>query len=116
MCIFQIAINGQHFAEFPQRISPSRINHLAIDGDVALKLISYEGGAQEQHSQSSAPVQQSHGGYGQAPPQQMSGYGPPPPHGYGPPPPQGYGQPPAPPGHQPVSIKVYQRIKIRPND
>ncbi|XP_046401388.1 uncharacterized PE-PGRS family protein PE_PGRS24-like [Ischnura elegans] len=41
---FKIAINGQHFTEYVHRIPFSRVSHLAIDGDVTISLISFEGG------------------------------------------------------------------------
>lgn len=103
---YKIAINGQHFAEFPHRIPPSYIKHLSIDGDLTLSLISFEGG--EEHSKASAGIQQS-GAYGMPPhgipPQGAygappTGYGGPPPGAYGAPPSGAYGAPPAPPGYQ----------------
>ncbi|XP_065166823.1 galectin-4-like isoform X2 [Atheta coriaria] len=107
---YKVAINGQHFCEFPHRIPPSKITHLKIDGDVAISLISYEGGmGKSSSSQSNASYgeqQPNYGGYG--PPPQAGGYGGcGAPQGYGPPPPGyqpygpqgGYGAPP-PPGYQ----------------
>ncbi|CAG2104486.1 unnamed protein product [Medioppia subpectinata] len=43
---FKIAINGSHFTEFRYRIPLQRITHLAIDGDVAIASITYEGTSQ----------------------------------------------------------------------
>ncbi|XP_017770971.1 PREDICTED: galectin-4-like [Nicrophorus vespilloides] len=116
---YKIAMNGKHFCEFPQRVSPRSTSHLFIDGDVSLTLISFEGG--DEMTSSSASSQQSvgapsfQGQYG--PPQGQYGppqgqYGPPqgqygPPQGqYGPPqgqygpPQQGYGPPPPPGQHE----------------
>ena len=41
---YKIAINGQHFAEFRQRIPYHRVNYISIDGDVSLTLIGFEPG------------------------------------------------------------------------
>jgi hypothetical protein len=38
-------VNGQHFTEFGHRIPYQRVNYLAIDGDVTVSLIQYEGGS-----------------------------------------------------------------------
>uniref|UniRef100_A0A914UNN8 Galectin n=1 Tax=Plectus sambesii TaxID=2011161 RepID=A0A914UNN8_9BILA len=42
--LFKIAINGQHFTEFRHRMPLGRINTLAIDGDLHLHVVRYEGG------------------------------------------------------------------------
>lgn len=103
-------MNGQHYTEFGHRIPYQRVSYLAIDGDVTVSVIQYEGG-------SSVPAP----GVGFAPPPMLPGslpyptnavypplagavpYGVPPPqvpggytyqHGYG----HGY-----PPGSCPVS-------------
>ncbi|XP_044264480.1 galectin-4-like isoform X2 [Tribolium madens] len=125
---YKVAVNGQHFCEFPYRIPRDQISHLLIDGDVVITLISWESttasapppeggdvakqvsGVQNQGSPQGPPG----GGYG-PPPQGFGGpqgYGPPP-GGYGPPsqgygpPPQGFGPqgpqgfgPPPPPGQE----------------
>lgn len=89
---YKIAVNGNHFCEFRHRIPFQQVSHLAIDGDVSLGVIAFEGGA----SGSSAPPPSGGPDYA---------YGPPPGQ-YGPPPPQGaygsspYGGPPRPPGHK----------------
>lgn len=36
-------MNGQHFTEFGHRIPYQRVSYLAIDGDVTVSLIQYEG-------------------------------------------------------------------------
>jgi galectin-8/galectin-9 len=41
----QIAVNGQHYTEFCHRIPYQRVTCLAIDGDVTISLIQYEGGS-----------------------------------------------------------------------
>ncbi|KAF2894836.1 hypothetical protein ILUMI_11337 [Ignelater luminosus] len=91
---YKVAINGNHFCEFRHRIPFQKVDHLAIDGDVALGLISFESGA------SAPPPGPPYAGgpdYAYGPPPGQ--YGPPPQQGYGPPPPYGSG-PPRPPGHQ----------------
>ncbi|KAG5882586.1 hypothetical protein JTB14_030135 [Gonioctena quinquepunctata] len=119
---YKVAINGQHFCEFPHRIPINKVTHLLIDGDVSITLISWEGiagvGGTESASRTSAlnaegpqGAPQQFGGYGGpqqgygappqgygAPPQGYGGYGAPG-NGYGAPQP-GYGPPP-PPGAQP---------------
>ncbi|XP_057657025.1 uncharacterized protein LOC130894314 [Diorhabda carinulata] len=114
---YKIAVNGQHFCEFPHRISYSKVTDLLIDGEVSITLISWEGimglGAGDNVKKVSQTDNQQwspqggngapqgayyppQGGYAPGP-----GYGPPP-QGYGPTPPQGYGPPP-PPGGEPQS-------------
>lgn len=39
---FQVAVNGEHFCDFPHRIPFSNVSHLLIDGDVNVTLISWE--------------------------------------------------------------------------
>ena len=39
----QIAFNGHHFTEFTHRISYSAVTNLAIDGEVTIFSISFEG-------------------------------------------------------------------------
>lgn len=90
----QVAVNGQHFCEFPHRIPYSEVTHLLIDGDVSITLISWEGivgvGSESASTFSELNAEAPQGGY--APP---GTYGPPP--GYGQPPPNyGYGVPPPP--------------------
>ncbi|CAH1965578.1 unnamed protein product [Acanthoscelides obtectus] len=110
---YKLAINGQHFCEFPFRIPLSELSHILIDGDVTITLISWEGITGVAGGESSAKAAQLNaegpqgippqmgpqGGYGPPP----GGYGPPPgygqPGGYGPPPP-GYGVPPPPGAHE----------------
>lgn len=41
---FQIAFNGVHFTEFHHRLPYNSVTNLAIDGQVTIGLISYEGG------------------------------------------------------------------------
>jgi len=38
-------VNGQHYTEFGHRIPYQRVTYLAIDGEVTLSLIQYEGGS-----------------------------------------------------------------------
>ncbi|VEN62223.1 unnamed protein product, partial [Callosobruchus maculatus] len=109
---YKLAVNGQHFCEFPFRIPLSEVSHILIDGDVTITLISWEGitGVGGIESASKAAELNAEGPQGITP--QMGGpqggygpppgaYGPPPP-GYGPPgpgygpPPPGYGVPPPP--------------------
>ncbi|XP_019872423.1 galectin-4 isoform X2 [Aethina tumida] len=113
---YKIAVNGQHYCEFPHRLPSDKVTHLLIDGDVHITVISYEGSrpvidsietATQASSVQNAGPQGNYGppqgGYappqgGYAPPQ--GGYGPPAggyaPQGYGPQ--QGYGMPPNAPG------------------
>ncbi|XP_021923647.1 galectin-4-like isoform X2 [Zootermopsis nevadensis] len=42
---YKIAVNGQHYAEYGHRIPYQRVTYLAIDGDVTISLINYEGGS-----------------------------------------------------------------------
>lgn len=42
---YKIAVNGQHYTEFGHRIPYQRVTYLAIDGDVTVSLIQYEGGS-----------------------------------------------------------------------
>lgn len=42
---YKIAVNGQHYTEFGHRIPYQRVSYLAIDGDVTVSLIQYEGGS-----------------------------------------------------------------------
>jgi hypothetical protein len=44
LSLSQIAINGEHYTEFRHRIPMQRINTIAIDGDVQLFAVRYEGG------------------------------------------------------------------------
>ena len=39
---YKIAVNGRHFTEFAHRLPYLKVTHLVIDGDVEVKLISYE--------------------------------------------------------------------------
>nr|CAI5845488.1 unnamed protein product [Callosobruchus analis] len=112
---YKLAVNGQHFCEFPFRIPLSEISHILIDGDVTITLISWEGitGVGGGESASKAAELNAEGPQG-IPPQMggpQGGYGPPPgaygpPPGYGPPgpgygpPPPGYGVPPPPGAHE----------------
>lgn len=41
---FQIAVNGQHFAEYPHRVPYQRVTYLQITNDVFVNMIQYEGG------------------------------------------------------------------------
>lgn len=103
-------MNGQHYTEFGHRIPYQRVSYLAIDGDVTISLIQYEGGTNVSAT-----------GVGFVPPPTVPGslpyptnpVGPPFPGTvpYGAPPPQvpggytyqhGYGQV-YPPGNYPVS-------------
>lgn len=89
---FKIAVNGQHFTEFPHRIPYQRVTYLTVDGDVTLSLIQYEGGEMS--------------GMGYVPPPAMTpGFVPPLPTGAGPIP-----YPPAPtsyPTYPPASTASY---------
>lgn len=38
-------MNGQHYTEFGHRIPYQRVTYLAIDGEVTISLIQYEGGS-----------------------------------------------------------------------
>lgn len=38
-------MNGQHYTEFGHRIPYQKVSHLAIDGEVTISLIQYEGGS-----------------------------------------------------------------------
>jgi hypothetical protein len=38
-------VNGHHFTDYGHRIPYQRVNYLAIDGDVTVSLIQYEGGS-----------------------------------------------------------------------
>ncbi|KAL1513137.1 hypothetical protein ABEB36_002594 [Hypothenemus hampei] len=96
---YKVAVNGQHFCEFPHRIPYDEVTHLLLDGDVALTLISFEGivlPGPETSTQSSQVNASGPGGPQFGLPQ----YGPPP-GVYGPPPSNygGYG----PPGEEPQS-------------
>ncbi|PNF22381.1 hypothetical protein B7P43_G17260 [Cryptotermes secundus] len=42
---YKIAVNGQHYTEFGHRIPYQKVSHLAIDGEVTISLIQYEGGS-----------------------------------------------------------------------
>ncbi|XP_069682670.1 galectin-4-like isoform X2 [Periplaneta americana] len=42
---YKIAVNGQHYTEFGHRIPYQRVTYLAVDGDITLSLIQYEGGS-----------------------------------------------------------------------
>ncbi|KAH1007897.1 hypothetical protein HUJ04_005074 [Dendroctonus ponderosae] len=97
---YKIAVNGQHFCEFPHRIPYQEVSHLLVDGDVALTLISFEGIPLPGNETSSQSSQVNAEGPQGAPQFQ---YGPPP-GAYGAPPPNygGYAPPP-PPGAEPQS-------------
>jgi len=41
----QIAINGQHFAEFIHRIPYQRATHVVVEGDLMLNHVAWEGGS-----------------------------------------------------------------------
>ncbi|GFS68240.1 galectin-4, partial [Nephila pilipes] len=45
---FKIAVNGQHFTEFQYRLPLQNITHIAIDGDVTIDCIKFEGLAASQ--------------------------------------------------------------------
>ncbi|XP_050312650.1 trithorax group protein osa-like [Anthonomus grandis grandis] len=97
---YKIAVNGQHFCEFPHRIPYDQVTHLLIDGDVSITLISFEGIALADDLTSSQASQVNAEGPQFAPPAGQYGpppgaYGPPP-GAYGAPPPNfgGYGPPP----------------------
>ena len=102
-------MNGQHFAEFGHRIPYQRVSYLAVDGDVTVSLVQYEGGSNVPASGGFVPPPMAPGSlpytanpvcpplpgavpYGVPPPQVPGGYTYQ--HGYG----QGY-----PPGSYPVS-------------
>lgn len=100
----QIAINGQHYCEYPHKVSIRKVSHLLIDGDVKLSVVALEGNAP---SHSAENANQSF----ETPSAPLSQYGPPSGGQYGPPagaqygPPQGgYGQPPP-----PVSLPTIER-------
>lgn len=127
---WQIAINGRHFCEFPQRISHKNVTHLSIEESVNVFLINLENNGPVDtgvSTQNTAPVQGNvpaaeggtvpqqgpQGNYGVLP---QTGYGPPqgqqpyygPPQGF----PPGYGPPqgqfvPIPPGHKVSFHKKY---------
>ena len=115
----KIAINGSHFTEFRYRIPMNRISHLAIDGDVSISSINFEGSTQPSYSAPTAPpvaVLPPYSTSGAAPYQAMPGaFVPPPAPAYAtgaPYPPQasyagptyptgGYPQPPYPGGNYP---------------
>lgn len=40
---YKIAINGVHYAEFRHRIPISRVTHVAIDGEVSIGMLGFEG-------------------------------------------------------------------------
>lgn len=124
MFLFQIAINGQHFCEFPHRISFSDVTHLLIDGDVSITLISWEtivGVGGNECSSKASTLNAEGPQVPQGPPPNFGpqgGYAPPvgnygSPGGYGPPPGNyGYGVPP-PPGvcvvlfHGDIQIMIF---------
>ncbi|XP_018571836.1 galectin-4 isoform X1 [Anoplophora glabripennis] len=39
---YKVAVNGEHFCEFPHRIPFENVSHLLIDGDVNITLVSWE--------------------------------------------------------------------------
>ncbi|XP_034838177.1 galectin-7-like [Maniola hyperantus] len=39
----KVAVNGQHFCEFPHRLPYQRISHFTIDGDVMVQFVGFEG-------------------------------------------------------------------------
>jgi hypothetical protein len=41
--LFQVALNGIHFCEFPHRIPFQRISHFTVDGDVMISMVAFEG-------------------------------------------------------------------------
>lgn len=117
----QIAVNGRHFCEFPQRISYDKISHVGIDGDVTVTLIAIE---DNNRQPGGADVRSSHTanfagapgapGYGAPPPSAPYGqpYGPPQ-GAYGPPPQGAYGAPPygAPYGGPPPNAPGAQQVR-----
>ncbi|EEC13175.1 galectin, putative [Ixodes scapularis] len=50
---YKIAINGAHYAEFRHRLPVHRVTHVAIDGEVSVGMLHFEGSVQSS----------SHGGY-----------------------------------------------------
>uniref|UniRef100_A0A1E1WT13 Galectin n=1 Tax=Pectinophora gossypiella TaxID=13191 RepID=A0A1E1WT13_PECGO len=38
----KVALNGQHFCEFPHRIPFQRISHITFDGDVTIQMFAFE--------------------------------------------------------------------------
>ncbi|GBN93353.1 Galectin-8, partial [Araneus ventricosus] len=40
---FKIAVNGQHFTEFQYKLPLQSISHIAVDGDVTINSIKFEG-------------------------------------------------------------------------
>ena len=72
---FKIALNGNHFTEFRHRLPFERINHIAIDGDVRIDVVSVDsssGGGYVPQSMSQAPYPMAMGGM---PPYPMGGSG-----------------------------------------
>ena len=48
----QIAINGQHFAEFRSRTPMERVSYISADGEIMISMINFEGGAHGMHAPS----------------------------------------------------------------
>lgn len=90
--MYKIAINGMHFGEFRHRVSPSQVNHLAIDGDVTIQGIIFENhnpsasmSAPPPHSAAPPPYPNAGAGVGMPPYPMTSGSVPYPPTSYPPP-------------------------------
>ncbi|XP_068625887.1 galectin-5-like [Battus philenor] len=64
----KVALNGVHFCEFPHRLPYQRISHLAVDGDVMLQYIVFEGAQAPPPSQVFMSEPPAYGAYGAPPP------------------------------------------------
>ncbi|CAH2226881.1 jg465, partial [Pararge aegeria aegeria] len=72
----KVALNGQHFCEFPHRLPHQRITHFTIDGDVMVQFVGFEG-AQPPPTQMYMSEAPAYAAYGAPPTYGAPGYGAP---------------------------------------